>query len=173
MLRKIKLIFSDKCENWIPEFQFSSSPNKIVTKFISVFLRLRQYKNSNNKWNCIPFITKYNLNMMKVNVNTTPTLTIIVDTFLSDKKYFGQTKPISLSDHSSFLPLPTKLSQNSSASFSAKSNKYYISSISLSPSSLSVPSFKFSSLSDSSHSWIHRTGATVSLLFRKYSIYLI
>jgi hypothetical protein len=35
---------------------------------------------------------------MKVNVNTTPTLTIIVETFLSDKKYFGQTKPISLSD---------------------------------------------------------------------------
>jgi hypothetical protein len=38
--------------------------------------------------------------MMKVNVNTTPTLTIIVhvETFRSDKKYFGQTKPISLSD---------------------------------------------------------------------------
>jgi hypothetical protein len=35
---------------------------------------------------------------MKVNVNTTPNLTIIVETFLSDKKYFGQTKPISLSD---------------------------------------------------------------------------
>ena len=38
---------------------------------------------------------------MKVNVNTTPNLTIIVETFLSDKKYFGQTKPISLSDRSS------------------------------------------------------------------------
>jgi hypothetical protein len=36
--------------------------------------------------------------MMKVNVNMTPTLTIIVETFESDKKYFGQTKPISLSD---------------------------------------------------------------------------
>jgi hypothetical protein len=36
--------------------------------------------------------------MMKVNVNTTPTLTIIVETFRSDKNYFGQTKPISLSD---------------------------------------------------------------------------
>jgi hypothetical protein len=36
--------------------------------------------------------------MMKVNVNTTPTLTIIVETFRSDIKYFGQTKPISLSD---------------------------------------------------------------------------
>ena len=39
--------------------------------------------------------------MMKVNVNTTPNLTIIVETFLSDKKYFEQTKPISLSDQSS------------------------------------------------------------------------
>jgi hypothetical protein len=28
----------------------------------------------------------------------TPTLTIIVEIFRSDKKYFGQTKPISLSD---------------------------------------------------------------------------
>jgi hypothetical protein len=37
--------------------------------------------------------------MMKVNVNTTPTLTIIVETFRSDKKYFGHTKPISLSDN--------------------------------------------------------------------------
>ena len=36
--------------------------------------------------------------MMKVNVNTTPTLTIIVETFPADKNYFGQTKPISLSD---------------------------------------------------------------------------
>ena len=36
--------------------------------------------------------------MMKVNVNTTPTLTIIVETFRSDN-YFGQTKPISLSDN--------------------------------------------------------------------------
>jgi hypothetical protein len=40
--------------------------------------------------------------MMKVNVNTTPTLTIIVETFRSDKKYFGQTKPISLSDRMTY-----------------------------------------------------------------------
>ena len=31
--------------------------------------------------------------MMKVNVNTTPTLTIKVETFRSDKKYFEQPKP--------------------------------------------------------------------------------
>ena len=34
--------------------------------------------------------------MMKVNVNMTPTLTIIVETFESDKKYFGQTDPLTI-----------------------------------------------------------------------------